>query len=350
MQKDIEHIFGNTQGIGYEFPVFRFAGSDAGAPSAYIQAALHGDELPGAAAIDALMPHLRQAEADGRIRGRLTIVPWCNPIGRSQYLFGDVQGRFDLGGRENFNRNFPLLERPDVTILNSNDPALAADMRLKQRLLQLSVGHDIVLDLHCDDEGVPYLYVPKVLWPAMADIASAMRMEAVVLWDGSSGASFDEASIHPYLRDDAATLARRAVTTVEYRGVADVSPDIAASDAEGLYRVLVARGVVEDGALRPPEQFTGLAAPVEHVEVVRSPVAGMVLFHVLYGDHVAEGQRLATIVHAPAEERGSIDVLAPQAGFILTRTTRRAIHTGGDLVKLVGARPSATARPGALED
>ena len=87
------------------------------APSAYLQAALHGGELPGVVAIHALMPKLRAAGAEGRVLGDITIVPSANPIGRAQYLFGDLQGRFHLGSRTNFNRDFPLIERPDASLL-----------------------------------------------------------------------------------------------------------------------------------------------------------------------------------------------------------------------------------------
>jgi predicted deacylase len=194
MQKTIERIEGDTSGTFHEFPVFRFSGSSDAAPSAYLQAALHGDELPGVVAIDALMPKLRKAESEGRIRGAITIVPWANPIGRAQYLFGDQQGRFHVGTRTNFNRDFPLLEKPDAGLLPPDEPG-PADARLKRRLVALSMGHDIVLDLHCDDEGVPYLYLPAQLWPAMADCAAAMGVAAVVLWQGASGAAFEEAAI-----------------------------------------------------------------------------------------------------------------------------------------------------------
>ena len=97
MQKSIERIAGDSDGVSYEFPVFRFAGADKAAPSAYLQAALHAGELPGVVAIDALMPALNKAEAEGRIKGNITIVPWANPIGRAQYHFGEHQGRFHLG-------------------------------------------------------------------------------------------------------------------------------------------------------------------------------------------------------------------------------------------------------------
>ena len=107
MQRSIEKIAGDTDGVSYEFAVYRIKGRSHGAPSAYLQAALHGGELPGVVAIDALMPKLRAAEAEGRILGDITIVPSANPIGRAQYLFGDLQGRFHLGTRVNFNRELP---------------------------------------------------------------------------------------------------------------------------------------------------------------------------------------------------------------------------------------------------
>jgi uncharacterized protein len=232
MQKSIERIAGDSEGISYEFPVFRFEGADKSAPSAYLQAALHAGELPGVVAIDALMPMLEKAEAYGRIKGKITIVPQANPIGRAQYHFGEHQGRFHLGTRTNFNRGFPLLAAPDMTLLP--DTTLGtADQRLKVRLLQLSIGHDIVLDLHCDDEGLAYLYVHTSLWPAMADCAVAMAVDAVILWDEDTDGTFEGASITPYLNGpaDVARFDRRVATTVEYRGILDVDGALAGADA-----------------------------------------------------------------------------------------------------------------------
>ncbi|MBA3449451.1 MAG: succinylglutamate desuccinylase/aspartoacylase family protein [Pseudaminobacter sp.] len=351
MEKHIERLAGDTEGVFFELPVFRFAGASPEAPTVYIQAALHGDELPGTVAIDALMPKLRAAEAEGRIRGSMTIVPWANPVGRAQRLFGEAQGRFHLGTRTNFNRDFPLLERPDIALLQA-DAAGTVDKRLKDRLIALSMGHEIILDLHCDDEGVAYLYVPSALWPAMADCAAAMGVDAVVLWSGSSGASFDEASLHPYLKmpPEAARLANRVVTTVEYRGIADVNRAYAEADADGLYRLLVARGVVEDASVAAPPAFGGLVAPIEHVEMISTPRAGAILFDVKLGDRVRAGARVATIVHSPGEEGGALEIFAPQAGYVLTRRARRSARAGDDLIKLVGDRPSAAAKSGALED
>lgn len=351
MQKSIERIAGESEGVSYEFPLFRFAGTDKAAPSAYLQAALHAGELPGVVAIDALMPMLAKAETEGRIKGDIAIVPWANPIGRAQYHFGEHQGRFHLGTRTNFNRGFPLLAAPDAALLP--DTTLGSvDQRLKTRLVQLSLGHDIVLDLHCDDEGLAYLYVHTSLWPAMADCAAAMDVDAVMLWSEDTDGTFEGASIMPYqnVPGDVANLDRRVATTVEYRGILDVDGALAASDAEGLYRLLVARGVITDTALPVPGSFTGVVAPLENIDMMPAPRAGAVLYDVKPGDRVAKGARLATIVHAPGETDGRTEVFAPQDGIILTRRSRRIIRAGEDLLKLVGDSRSADARSGTLED
>ena len=352
MKTTIEKLPGDTEGVSYELTVFRFKGTSKKAPTGYIQAALHAGELPGVVALHALMPKLRAAQAEGRILGDITIVPSANPVGRAQYHFGDVQGRFHLGTRTNFNRDFPLLDRPDASALPPATHAATVDQRLKRRLVELSIGHDIVLDLHCDDEGVAYLYVPAQLWPAMQDCAAAMGVEAVILWDGASGAAFEEAAIHPWLQlpPEKAKLDRRVVTTVEYRGLRDVDSAYAKADAEGIYRLLATRGVIADEKAAKPRKFTGIAAPIGNVEMIAMPRGGAILFHVAPGDRVRKGAKLATIVHSPGEEDGAIDLHAPQAGYILTRTSRRSGRAGDDIIKLIGEARSASAKAGALED
>ena len=85
-------IAGDTPGIEWRLPVLRFNGSDPKAPTVYIQAALHANELPGTALVHFLCERLRQAQADGAILGNLTIVPQANPIGAGQWHFGGMEG------------------------------------------------------------------------------------------------------------------------------------------------------------------------------------------------------------------------------------------------------------------
>lgn len=351
MLKSTEIVRGDTPGMEWRFTVLRFAGAAAGAPSAYLQAALHGNELPGVAALHFLVPRLERAEAEGRLRGDVTVVPYANPIAASQHLLSTHMGRFAFHSRTNFNRDFPLLDSTDTSGLPDDGAPVAAENRLKARLVKLALGHDLVLDLHCDDEGPSYLYVARQFWPHMADLAASLGSKAVLIWDGSSDGAFEEAAWTPYrsLPDDDPAWKRRAVTTVEFRGEADVSPELAAGDAEGLYRFLVARGTVADESLPPLPAWSGPVTPLEHVEMVKAPAAGAILYHVKPGDVVEAGAPLVTILTAPGEAGGTSVVTAPQAGMILTRRSHRLTRLGDDLLKLLGTAPSATAKGGALE-
>ncbi len=352
MRKTVKTIPGDTAGLHYQLDVLHFSGSDASAPKAYLQAALHANELPGVAALHFLVPMIAKAERDGRLKGDVTIVPAANPIGAGQYLFHEHAGRFSLASRINFNRDFPL-PGPDGEARHFGMEApVAAERRLKSLLLDLAKGHDIVLDLHCDDEALSYLYVPAPLWPSMNDLAACLGSEGVIVWDETSDAAFEEAALLQMadIADRGFDWAARAVSTVELRGRGDVSVELAEKDAGGLYRFLGGRGVVSEPVARSASGWTGIAEPIGHVEVVRAPAAGTLLYHVAPGDGVGAGDCLVTIVRAPGEADGTVEVRAPQAGLILSRRAHRVTSLGDDLLKLVGSRPSATARPGTLDD
>lgn len=350
MRKSVDVIRGDAPGTDYSLTVLSFDGRDVDAPSAYLQAALHGNELPGVAALHFLIPMLEKAEAEGRVVGRITVVPYANPIGVGQHHFGEHMGRFALGTRVNFNRDFPLCDGGDLSGMPDATAPVFAEKRLKAHLVRLAYGHDLVLDLHCDDEALPYLYIHKHLWPHMADLASALRSDAVLIWEGSSDAAFEEALIHPYLHlpGDDSSWATRAVSTVELRGRPDVSPDLARSDAQGLYQFLVHRGVIADADSADLEPWSGDVVPLDHVEMAHAPASGAVLYHVKPGDRVATGDLLVSILHEPGAP--AVEVRAPQDGLIMTRRCHRFTRPGDDLLKLLGSRPSAGAKAGALED
>ena len=303
-------------------------------------------------AIHALMPRLRQAESEGRILGNITVVRRPTRSDARSIFSATSRAASISAPAPTSTATFPLLDRPDKNALPPATAAATVDARLKRLLVELSVGHDIVLDLHCDDEGVPYLYVPVELWPAMEDCAAAMGVEAVVLWQGSSGAAFEEAAIHPWLQmpPEEAGLDRRVVTTVEFRGQRDVESATADVGRRGhLQAARHARRHCRRSG-RPAETFTGIAAPIDNVEMISMPRAGAILFHVEPGQRVEQGARLATIVHSPGEPDGAIEIHAPQAGYILTRTMHRSGRAGDDIIKLVGETRSARPKDGALED
>jgi predicted deacylase len=336
---------GDAPGAVWRVPVHRFRGTGGG-PHAYLQAALHADEMAGVPVLHRLCARLRRAEAAGDLVGDVTVVPHANPIGLQQRIHGLGLGRFDLAARGNFNRDFPLLDRPDAGSLLAADAPAPAVERLKHRLLALALGAEIVLDLHSDWEALPYVYLHAALWPAAMDLAAAMGASAVLLWEGGSGGAFEEAALAPRLAVPGG-LDGRLVSTVELRGQAQVGPPWADWDAEGLWRLLAARGVVAADSGLP--RWTGMAVPLEHIEIVRAPVGGAICFAVELDQAVSENDTLVEILARPGEVDGTVAMAAPQAGFVLSRTDRRLARPHDDLLKLVCAAPSRTARPGPLE-
>ena len=76
---------------------------------AYLQAALHADEIPGLLVLHLLIQLLDQADQKGQILGHIVIAPIANPIGSNQHLLGELAGRYDQASGINFNRNYPDL-------------------------------------------------------------------------------------------------------------------------------------------------------------------------------------------------------------------------------------------------
>jgi uncharacterized protein len=349
MKTDTIKLAGDVPGNNIELRVLRFEGKHEKASTAYLQSSLHGSELPGQAALHFLIPMLEKAENEGRVAGNITIVPQANPVGSAQWLSHHHLGRFEFFSNVNFNRSFPLLETFDMSGLAAIDAPKSLVERLKAQLLRLALPHEIVLDLHCDDESESYLYIHQAFLPEMYDLASALGSSAILSWDSTADAAFEEACAHPVLQLSEAQRKTRAVTTVEFRGLNDVDIETGKADAQGLYRFLVHRGVIIDNSVDLKVDFNGPVTPLENVEMIRAPQGGMILFHVDIGAEVEAGAKLVTVVTIPGDPSGDITLTAPQAGRILTRRSHRYTRRGDDLMKLLGIKRSDNARPGSLE-
>ena len=87
----------------YQLTSLHFGTPGAG-KKAYLQAALHADEVPPMLVAQFLRQRLGELELEGRIKGEVILVPAANPIGLSQAIHGTPFGRFDLASGINFNR------------------------------------------------------------------------------------------------------------------------------------------------------------------------------------------------------------------------------------------------------
>jgi len=358
---------GSTPGTSRCIKVFRF-GSAGARPRAYIQAGLHADEIPGILIAHHLIRRLRRAAADGLMRGEVQVVPVANPIGLAQTVHERPLGRFDLSGGGNFNRHYPELSHAAAERLRDrlcSDPeanvariraaltealherhACTGTDQLRLVLLRQAIGADIVLDLHCDEDAPTHLYVGTPLWPAAEDLARDMGAEAVLLADVSGGDPFDEACSSPWWRlrtllgDDRPIPAACLAGTLEYRGMSDVSDDLAAADADNLVRFLQRRGLIA-GNPGPLPPLRCQPTPLEGLDLVTTPVPGVIAYRVAVGDRVAEGDVVAEIVDPVADDPGTARraVATAATGRVLTLMNHRMARPGDVIAKVAGTRP-----------
>ena len=215
MKTTIEKLPGDTEGVSYELTVFRFKGTSRKAPTAYIQAALHAGELARrrrrrrADAEAAAPPRRKAASAAG-----ITIVPAGEPG------CGPGAISFRRGARAaSIWAPAPISTATSRCSTGRTAGALAAVAgRLDRRRSASSngcsasfrMGHDIVLDLHCDVEGVAYLYAPQAqLWPAMQDCAAALGVGGgAPLGRANRARPSRRRALHPWLQVRAAGKAR----------------------------------------------------------------------------------------------------------------------------------------------
>ncbi len=353
-------------GTSRSLKIHRYGASGA-RPKAYIQASLHADETPGLLVQHHLSRLLGDAEAAGAIRGEVVIVPYANPIGLAQFVNGAHLGRYELGGGGNFNRNWPDLLEPvarkirgrlgtepvaNVALiraamaeaLDERKPTTPLDA-LRVLLARAAVDADLVLDLHCDDDALMHLFTLPAHWPAAADLAAELGCRAVLLADPSGGDPFDEVFSTPWTRL-AAELRDHPIppaclsATVELRGSAEVSDELAEADAAALFRVLQRRGFIagDPGPLPAP---LAEATRLDAVDTVKAPAAGVLCYKAALGARVAEGEVIAELVDPAADEpaKARRPITCRTEGLVLSRRLHKYVTPGMSVAKVVGTRP-----------
>lgn len=322
---EIERVTLEADTPGQEFflRVIRFRGSGQGR-SVYMQAGLHANEIPGVVALDRLIPRLEAAEKDGRLAGNVTLVPQANPIGLAQAVFGETLGRFDFNSRINFNRAFPK----DAA---ASSPVSLASERLKSVLMALAVETDVVLDLHCDDEGPVYLYVAEHQIAEGRRLARAMQASVILTDPTYDLGTFNDGALVQWAAQKRPDESR-FVATIELRGLMDVTWEVAERDADGLYRYLVDIGVVID-RLPDIEAADPVSGDVDAAELILSPVSGALLFDVKIGDWVKKGDRLAVVVSEAGTDHH--EIRSPHDGLVMSLPGRRFTRRGGHVIKVL---------------
>ena len=360
-----------TPGTRREIVVHRF-GKPGARPKAYLQAAIHANELPGTMALHHLMPMLVAADRRGAILGEIVIVPTVNPIGLSQLVGNNHLGRYDFLGRDNFNRNWLDLSdavadragrrlgrdaAKNVALIRAAALAALRAMKpvnelqtLRVEALKLSIDADIVLDLHCDMEAALHLFISRKDWPGTARaLAADLEAEATLYnepypealtFSGVNGALWPRlAALFPKAAIPQACLS----ATIEYRGQHDVNHRLGAADAKNLYRFLVRRGLVA-GRAGPLPRLKARATPIAGMDVGYAPRTGMLVYHLPKGARVRRGEAVCEIIDpwdagGPKARR---QLRARTDGILFSRKLDgRLVWPGAVLYRIAGARPLA---------
>lgn len=261
MKPELLPIRALASGEQLHLPVYRFGGAE-GAPSAYLQASLHGAEVQGNWVIAELLARLPEV----KILGNITLVPCANPYAQNHKIGDYTLGRFDPVDGDNWNRAFRDCTRlaDEVT---TDWPAAKAELRarvatalsarpahesyskkLARTLQGLAFQHDYLLDLHCAALCESYAYVPEYAFASFKDLPCR---HAVRIHEEFGGA-MDEAFVMPWWR-----LGRRVEAasgkfpalpegyTLELGHQDWSDPALASRQASGILRFLARRGVIE---------------------------------------------------------------------------------------------------------
>ncbi|MBL8516992.1 MAG: succinylglutamate desuccinylase/aspartoacylase family protein [Betaproteobacteria bacterium] len=345
------------------------ANEGPGRKKVYIQASLHADELPGMLVAHHLRQHLARLESADKLLGEVVLVPVANPLGLAQSVLRTAQGRFDLVTGENFNRHYPALK--DAVIervgasLGSDAAANTANIRkamraalaawpvtgelqsLRKTLLSLACDADIVLDLHCDTEAVVHLYTGTPLWPRVEPLARYLGAHATLLATESGDNPFDEAcsqtwwQLGEHFGVGVPIELGCVAVTVELRGLAEVTHENAARDAEALLAYLAQQGFI--GEAPPPlPDLIAPATPLAGSEALTAPMSGIVVFLRAPGERVRAGDAIVEIIDPLTAE--SVRVKASVDGVLYARDHQRYALTGARLAKIAGATAIRTGK------
>ena len=344
-----------------------------GAGKAYIQAAIHADEVPAMLVAQALRQQLEQLERAGRLLGEVVLVPAANPLGLAQVISERPYGRFDLPTGVNFNRDFACLTAAVATKVDGQLggdadantaliraqlreqvaalPALSDTATLKKALLSLAIDADVVLDLHCDNEAALHVYTGTPLCNDVARLAQLLGARALLHTEVSGGDPFDEACSRPWWE-----LQRRfqgvypvplacVAATVELRGEADVDYAVAERDAQAILRYLALHGLIaldETAPAAEPVPEPCVATPLEGTLRLVAPHAGMVVYRKPLGAQLRAGDAVADLIDPVTGQTTTL--LAQADGVFFARLSHRYVIRGMSIGKLAGSVPSRSGK------
>ncbi len=362
-EKICKLLQGDTPGCRTELTYFRIGPENTG-KKVYLHAAMHADEQPGILILHHLLKLLGDADAVGELNALFVLFPMVNPLGMGDIEFGSHQGRYNRATGVNHNRGWPVLfdamgaglaqemgadagenialVRSALREWASGLPQVTALEQWRHCIIGEACDADYVFDLHCDADALVHIYTLPQLAGNMQRLAGRTGASATLLAEDSGGGSFDEVWPAVWLR-----LARERpdvplplpVTscTLEYRGLFDVFDDLNRGDAFNLYGYFQDEGLIGGepvGDSSPAPAPTDLRA----TEILRAPLAGLLVYNVELGDRVEKGDRIADLLTLDGDDAfvGRRPLYAGTSGTVISRAMHKYVWCNASVAKIVG--------------
>ena len=328
----------NASGRNLNVPVYTFEGSMPG-PTVYIQSSIHGAEVQG----NTVIYHILKSLQSEPLKGKVVLVPNCNPVGsnlksgeytlgrfdpingtnwnRGYYFDGDLVRKFSetISAEESISsikRRFRELMKQRIEAKLNDDWGVGLAQRLNLKLQQIALDADIVIDLHNGPTATRHMYVPEFAKEA----ATLFNIPHVILIPNKFAGALDEATFCPWWtlqeilenRFDRQIDFQIEAFTLEMGSQEVINFEEGLEDAKGVLAYLNTRGSF-DGSLFRPSQMSRIAVYLKDYKIMYSNFGGMVEYLAKPGQKIKQGKVMARVLNIDEldNERATHEVVAP---------------------------------------
>jgi len=347
----------SSMGTTKSIRIFSFGDLDS-ENKVYIQAGLHAGEHPGILVAHHLLQKFSELEKQGKIKGRIDVVPIANPIGIDQFLNGEINGRYNFKDGMNFNRYFnrdvvdeilsenkgqeisrqgllnKVIQRLKILKVNTQADAL------KNLLLCEALEANLVLDLHCDGESLHHVYAEKSVVEEARIVAKYIKTEQLILSDMTESSAFDDTvnhlnqQIYNNSYDAKGDSSLGNAYTIELRGRADVSEYLADKDSNSIISLLEEMSYINK--LNQHKDLEEKNIPESsNMQVIYSSFSGVVVHCKDLGDKVSVGEIVTKIINPLEIDSPPLEIFKANInGQVFSRHISKLAYPGMELTKI----------------
>jgi len=336
-------------------------------PHIYFQANVHGAELQGNIVIKLLMEYFKEHE----FRGKITFVPFANPMSVNAKIGGYTYGRFNPRTGDNWNRNYidisqssryqiqhsiadfvnehyesetiitdfkQYLDSVFSSVKNNTEYGLSENKIFNVELQHLAADADVIFDLHTGGRAARYLYAAEYEKSKAMELGFPHTLIIPNEFDGA----MDEACFMPWvhlqnelMNHDVQFSIPVQAYTVELGSEETISMDAAKED---MLRLLI----FLKGSGQHSQQLEELKGQCYscHLKNYRSyyaPTGGLCEFHLEPAEHFLKHDKLASIhsFNSKSNEWMTNHVVAKNNGIMINIGTSANISQGETLFQVM---------------